>query len=197
MIMEYNIYKKNKFTLVLPKSGKYVFVNDGAIGKSNIKEKGMLKLWYYRNFENQPLDPHLIFRLHYKPEWLNDPLVKRMVKAIDSTEIISPHHVVSPVLGDIAPERLSGGVLTLILMLFDELGTIYDATYCGNNCAEWLLEVGKRKDVVCTLNYFMDFYKHEPFDIEIMNSNKVVHNMDELFENIPSVEDYVCEDDLI
>ncbi|MBR6060665.1 MAG: DUF4869 domain-containing protein [Spirochaetales bacterium] len=42
----------------------------------------------------------------------------------------------SPILGAIPPEKLSGGVQTLI-MIYEKPDLVFDATSCGENCAKW------------------------------------------------------------
>ena len=50
------------------------------------------------------------FKYNYKPEWLKDPLVQRMIKDVDNSEYVDGLVINSQVLGPIPPERLSGGV---------------------------------------------------------------------------------------
>ena len=77
----------------------------------------------------------------------------------------------SPVLGPIPPERLSGGVKTLI-MIYERPDLVFDATSCGQNCAKWLLEIGKIKDVTINLEYLMTFDEYKPFEILSKNENR-------------------------
>lgn len=96
------------------------------------------------------------FRNNYEDEWFSDPLVKEMVKDIDKSEVIGPHKIVSPVLGDITPERLSRGVKALILM-YKEPENEFSATACGDNCAKWIKKFGDEMDLTISLTHFMDF----------------------------------------
>ena len=61
-------------------------------------------------------------------------------------------------------------------MIYERPDLVFDATSCGGNCAKWLLEIGKRKDVTINLKYLMKFDNLEPFDIFIENENKIVNN---------------------
>ena len=54
-----------------------------------------------------------------------------------------------------------------------------NTTLCGDNCAKWLLEIGKRQDVTINLRHLMDFGEIE-FTIKVLNTDQTVHNMDEL-----------------
>ena len=80
-------------------------------------------------------------------------------------------------LGQIPPTRLSGGTKALLL-IWNIDDRIVNASNCGDNCAKWLLEFGKRKDITINLNHIMDFGNVE-FEIEILNNHKQVHDMKE------------------
>ena len=56
---------------------------------------------------------------------------------------------------------------------------IFNASACGDNCAEWLLKIGKEKDITVNLRHIMDFGEGS-FDIHIQNTDQVVHSMKEL-----------------
>ena len=58
-----------------------------------------------------------VFDNNYEEEWLDDLLVKEMVLDVDKSEILSPYCIQSPVLGQIPPTGLSGGVKALIMAL--------------------------------------------------------------------------------
>ena len=116
------------------------------------------------------------FKYNYRPEWLKDPFVQDMIKGVDNSTYIDGLVIDSPVLGPIPPERLSGGLKTLI-MIYEKPELIFNATSCGQNCAPWLLEIGKRKDVTVNLEYLMTF--SEPFEIRIENVNRIVSDPEE------------------
>ena len=82
-------------------------------------------------------------------------------------------------LGQIPPERLSGGTKTLLLIL-NESEKIFNASTCGDNCAKWILEIGKRKDITINLRHLMGFGKNTEFEIRIKNGGEIVHSMKEL-----------------
>ena len=48
-----------------------------------------------------------------------------------------------------------------------------------DNCAKWILEIGKQQDITINLRHIMDFGEGE-FEIEILNTEQIVHNMEEL-----------------
>lgn len=104
-----------------------------------------------------------------------------MIKDVDKSEVVSPHLVESPVLGPISVKEISGGVKTLILMAFDETQKVFNASACGDNCAKWILEIGKRKDLTINLRHIMNFGK-EDFEIKILNTGEMVYNMKQFIE---------------
>ena len=113
------------------------------------------------------------FQFNYEPKWFQDPFIQQMIAEIDQSKYIDGLVINSPVLGAIPPEKLSGGVQTLI-MIYEKSDLIFDATACGDNCAAYLLKIGKVKDVTVNLNYLMSFKEYEPFEIMILNENKIV-----------------------
>ena len=127
---------------------------------------------YFGEMDNVEYGPSW-FKYNYKPEWLKDPLVQRMIKDVDNSEYVDGLVINSPVLGPIPPERLSGGVKTLI-MIYERPDLVFDATSCGQNCAKWLLEIGKIKDVTINLEYLMTFDEYEPFELLLKNENRII-----------------------
>ena len=116
----------------------------------------------------------------YEDEWITDSLVKEMIRDVDHSEVIDNGVIDSPVLGKIPPLGLSGGVKTLILVLF-EPGKVFNASTCGDNCAKWLLRIAASEDRTVNLRHIMDF-GDEPFEIRIRNTGDVVHSMKELVD---------------
>ena len=117
------------------------------------------------------------FKYNYQPSWLEDPDVVQMIFDIDKSVVLGNGAVESPVMGVIAPVSLSGGVKTLILI--DKVPEkVFNASNCGDNCAAWLLRIGSKKDVAVNLRHIMEFGE-EDFEIYVMNTKTVVHNMDE------------------
>ena len=113
------------------------------------------------------------FENNYEQDWLADPLVNEMLRDVDKSEYKGGELIESEVLGPISPKDLSGGVKTLI-SIYNEPSYIFDATSCGSNCAKWLIEIGKREDVLVNLKYPMRFSGLEPFEIHIENDDSVV-----------------------
>lgn len=133
----------------------------------------------YGNAENSIYNTNVYFKNSYETEWFESDLAKEMVKDVDDSEVISGECINSPILGQIAPERLSGGVKTLLLML-NEPDKIYNASTCGDNCAKWILKIGMIKDLTINLRHMMNFGKDTSFEIRIANGGEIVHSMKEL-----------------
>ena len=122
---------------------------------------------------------NVYFKNTYESEWLESELAKKMIQDVDDSEVLSGECIKSPVLGQIPPERLSGGVKTLLLML-NEPDRIFNASTCGDNCAKWILEIAKQKDLTINRRHMMNFGKDTDFEIKIKNGGEVVHSMKEL-----------------
>ena len=126
----------------------------------------------------------------YEDEWLEDDLVKEMIRDVDHSEVLTPHIIESPVLGAITPRELSGGVKVLILMLKDD-SFIYNMSNCGNNCAKWVLKIAEKKDLTVFLRHIMRF--EGEFEIQIMNTGRIVHNRSEYVRGLLEAEGMLDE----
>ena len=135
----------------------------------------MLKI-YLGNMEKAIYHPPTYFDNRYEDEWITNELSIRMIKAVDKSDVISSHLIQSPILGPISTKELSGSVKTLMLMAFDQSGKVFNASVCGDDCAKWILSIGKSKDLTINLRHIMDF-GDEDFEIEILNTGDIVHNM--------------------
>ena len=136
----------------------------------------MLKI-YFGEMEGVLHNVETYFKNQMEYAWLEDEIAKRIVADVDKSIVESPQCIRSNVLGQIPPTRLSGGTKALLL-IWNVEDRIVNASNCGDNCAKWLLEFGKLKDVTINLNHIMDFGTEE-FEIEILNNHRVIHNMKE------------------
>lgn len=123
-------------------------------------------------------NPAVYFKNTYEDEWITDELSRKMIRDVDRSTVISERVIDSPVLGAITPKELSGGVKTLIL-INNCPDKIFNASACGDNCAKWLLEIGKNKDITVNLRHIMDFGEGS-FEIHVQNTDQIVHSMKEL-----------------
>ena len=56
---------------------------------------------------------------------------------------------------------------------------VYNASNCGDNCARWILAIGKAQDITIDLYHLMNFGNRR-FTIHVANTSETVHTMDEL-----------------
>ena len=120
--------------------------------------------------------PPVYFDNRYEDEWIIDKRSIEIIRDVDKSDVVSAHLIESPVLGPISPKELSGGVKTILLMLFDETGRIFNASACGDNCAKWILKIAESKNLTINLRHIMEFGDDE-FEMKILNTGEVVHNM--------------------
>lgn len=73
-------------------------------------------------------------------------LTKDIIKAVDNSEVIDDKTIMSPIYGNMSPKKLSGGVKTLLLIAFDKK-KVFNASTCGDNCAEWILKIAEDRKV--------------------------------------------------
>lgn len=141
----------------------------------------MLNILYGDVGENEPQNfirfPQNDFNSLYKPDWFEDDFVKKIVKEVDRSEVIFPEVVMSPVFGAIPVVKLSGGAKALILV-YKRPDLLCDCTTCGDNCAPLFLEMAKDRDVTINIAYLMEF--QDPFDIRVLNNDKVCHTWKDL-----------------
>ena len=101
-----------------------------------------------------------------------------MIQDVDNSIVLDSGVIDSPILGKIPPVNLSGGVKTLILVKFEK-DKIFNVSTCGDNCAKWLLKIAEEEDRPINLHHLMQF-GNEYFTIRILNTNQIVHSMEEL-----------------
>lgn len=135
---------------------------------------------YFGNMPESIYNTAVFFKNDYEDEWILNPLVKEMISDVDKSQVLDSGVIDSPVLGKIPPLSLSGGVKTLILVLF-EPGKVFNVSTCGDNCAKWLLKIAENEDRTVNLRHIMDFGP-ESMEIKILNNGEIVHSMKELTE---------------
>ncbi len=133
---------------------------------------------YLGEMEQAIYYPPAYFDNQYEDEWITDKLSIEMIRDVDKSEVIGPHLIESPVLGPISVKEISGGVKTLMLLAFDQSGRVFNASACGDNCAKWILKIGREKDLTINLRHLMDFGNNE-FELKILNTGDMVYNMEQ------------------
>lgn len=133
---------------------------------------------FYGDMPEAIYNTAVYFKNVYEEEWITTLLTEEMIRDIDKSIVLGSAVIDSPVLGKISPLALSGGVKTLILIA-NVPDKIFNASTCGDNCAPWLLKLAENREVTVNLRHLMDFGDGE-FEIRILNTGQVVHNMREL-----------------
>jgi len=139
----------------------------------------MLKV-YFGEMDNVLHNVETYFNNQYQYSWLDDQFVKSVTEDVDKSKVQSPECILSPVLRQIPPTRLSGGTKAVILMKYVP-NRVINASNCGNNCAKWILKLGNEKDLTINLHHIMEFEENE-FEIEVLNNHSIVHNMAEFVD---------------
>ncbi|MDE7223227.1 MAG: DUF4869 domain-containing protein [Acetatifactor sp.] len=118
------------------------------------------------------------FKNVYEENWITQPLSRAMIVDVDKSEVLRNAVIDSPVMGKISPLNLSGGVKTLLLMS-NVPDRIFNASTCGDNCVKWILKIAETRELTVNLRHLMNFGE-EKFDIHILNTDRLVHDMREL-----------------
>jgi hypothetical protein len=101
--------------------------------------------------EDAVLSVDTYFNNTYDEAWLDDPFVREIIRTVDGSVVQDRQCILSDVLGQIPPERLSGGTKALILM-YEEEGFYTDLIVCGANCEDLILDMAQKKDISCSLS---------------------------------------------
>ena len=133
---------------------------------------------YFVDMPSSIYNTEIYFKNTYEDSWLLDAFASKVIKKVDGSDVLDAQAIKSPVLGMIPPTALSGGVKTLLLIK-NCPNEVFNASTCGDNCARFILELAKEKDVTINLRHIMDFGKAK-FAAKILNNGSMVHNMGEL-----------------
>lgn len=133
---------------------------------------------FFGNMPEAIYNTDVYFLNTYEDDWITDTFAKTVIKKIDKSEVLDSNAIKSPVLGIIPPERLSGGTKTLLLIK-NKPDMIFNASTCGDNCAKYILQLAKERDITINLRHLMDFGKAK-FTANILNDGETVSGMEEL-----------------
>ena len=135
-------------------------------------------------------DVNAYFGHHLDLKILNDDFVKEVIKDVDKTDVISENLLISPVFGPIPPSKLSGGAKALILMYAQEKPVW--ATACGDNCAKWIVEIAKQKDITIILGHRMHF--PDVFEAVCLDNGEKIHGDEDFVIQYLYTKGYTKED---
>ena len=63
---------------------------------------------------------------------------------------------------------------------------VYNLSNCGTNCAKWVLKIAEKKELVVYLQHMIRF--EGEFEIQIMNTGRIVRNRAEYVEGLLEAE---------
>lgn len=134
----------------------------------------MLSVLFGRETENTNYCPEIFFNHTYKFEWFEDEIVKQIIKDVDNSEVIGSC-VVSPVLGSIAVEKLSGGCKVLIL-LYKVPDFEPDLIWLGQNCESWLARISDLVDCRAVMTGLDLDFRGIDIKFKCLNDNEIITN---------------------
>ena len=149
---------------------------------------------YFGDMPNAIYNTAVYFKNVYDDDWIVDEFNKKMILDVDKSTVLGNGVIDSPVLGKISPERLSGGVKTLMLIRHMP-EQVFNASACGDNCAKWVLKIAEKKDLTVYLQHIMHF--EGSFKIRIMNTGKIVCNPKEYVAELLEAEEIEDERKLL
>lgn len=132
---------------------------------------------YFGDMPGAIYNTEVYFKHTYEEEWLEDDFAKAVIKGVDKSKVLDKNLIQSPVLGMIPPLMLSGGTKTLLLIK-NCPDQIFNASTCGDNCAKYILQIAKKRDVKINLRHVMNFPM--PFEIYVDNDDVIVKDMEQL-----------------
>jgi hypothetical protein len=128
--------------------------------------------------------PHKLFPVIYEHEWFDDPFVKKMVLDVDKTEIMSYKLAYDYTGLPMNAMDISGGVKSLIIM-YKRPNLLINGNSMGDNCAKWIIEIGKMQNCYMILSYGMAFNEDvtslDEFKCTILNNGKTITTIREFY----------------
>lgn len=147
----------------------------------------MLYLSFQEKQEHEVFDPDgfLKFRQDEAVEWFNDDFVKRMVRSVDRSEVISAYSIASPYIGIINYNELSSGVKNLVIAY--KTDRPIQSRWMGKNCINWLMRIAEEKDVYLTINHALEFESYGNFKAKVLNENADIKEINSLADYLHCV----------
>ena len=124
---------------------------------------------YFGSCENEVYNTEMFFENQYDRSWVTDEFAQRIIRDIDDSEVIGPDTIQNGIFGTFGSNDLSAGVKTLLLMK-NLPNRIFNISNCGDNCAKYILELAKDRDIKVTLHHVMDF--GETFELKVINEKR-------------------------
>lgn len=123
----------------------------------------------------------------YFDSWVDASVIESdyargVIKDIENGDVISKYNVVIPIYGSVSPERLSGGVKSLLSMYAND-DVIFDLASIGDNCFKQLGILASLKDIEMCSDSFRPLYRNGfEGDILVKNTHNIISNDNDLYE---------------
>ena len=105
---------------------------------------------------------------------ITEDFSRKVIKEIDKSEVVSENLVISPVIGPIPPNYLSGGVKTLMILYKED--KMVDIDSMGENCFPYLWMLAENKDIKLSMEGYRDLYQFGSGIVHILNDDSFVDN---------------------
>ena len=128
----------------------------------------MLKI-YFGTHPDEIYNTEVYYQNQYEKEWLTDEFVQKMIADIDDSQVISADVIQNSVFDSFPSTELSTGVKTLIL-IYELPKLMFNISNCGDNCAKYLLEMSKERDIKVCLHHTMNFGSN--FAVQVINDRR-------------------------
>lgn len=131
----------------------------------------MLKV-YFGHRRDTVYNIDVYFDNTYEKEWFDDKFVQAMLKDVDYSECTNYSNIVNPILGQIIPEKISGGVKALIVLY--KTDTVVDLVNCGENCQSWISKIASMKDIEVDMSGVDLTFKNYGINGICLNDNSTI-----------------------
>lgn len=131
----------------------------------------MLKV-YFGHRRDTVYNIDVYFDNTYEKEWFDDKFVQAILKDVDHSECTNYSNIVNPILGQIIPEKISGGVKALIVLY--KTDTVVDLVNCGENCQSWISKIASMKDIEVDMSGVDLTFKNYVINGICLNDNSTI-----------------------
>lgn len=159
----------------------------------------MITIYYGdRKETKKPLLEHIpdVFRISYKPRWLEDPLAVQVLEGIEQVKVESPYCFKHYAYGQISPYMLSSGVKHLLLMMSTDIlrnKYMFDCAFFGDNCVPYIQRIGDKYNLDIFVDRFLNWDDAYMKDHPIMSafSNKYLYSDEEAMDDQLDWEEFI------
>lgn len=107
---------------------------------------------------------------------------RRIIKKIQGSEVFDKNVTVHPIFGGQPPEKLAGGIKSLLLLYASD-DFIMDLASMGDNCLPFLADIASVKDITVCSDMIRPIFDNSSLDVvHIMNNDSYAHNSKEYFD---------------